>query len=149
MEFAVKHDDGLAGEGLAEADIVVIGVSRTSKTPLSMYLGFLGYKAANVPLVRGIEPPPALFRIDRRKVVGLTIDPERLQHLRGRRVRALGTRGRDGYAELDRIYEELEEASRVMRRLACPVVDVTSIAVEELAHRVLGLVDARMRDEAG
>lgn len=148
MEFAVKHDDGLAGEGLAEADLVVIGVSRTSKTPLSMYLGFLGVKAANVPLVRGIEPPATLFRIDRRKVVGLTIDPERLQHLRGRRVRALGARGRDGYAELDRIYEELEEAAGVMRRLACPVIDVTSIAVEELAHRVLGLVDERMREEA-
>ena len=93
MEFAVKHDDGLAGEGLGEAEIVLIGVSRTGKTPLSMFLGYLGYKTANVPLVRGIEPPAALFRIDRAKVVGLTIDPERLARIRGRRLRAIGSRG--------------------------------------------------------
>ena len=117
MEFAVKHDDGLAGEGLGEAEIVLIGVSRTGKTPLSMFLGYLGYKTANVPLVRGIEPPDALFRIDRAKIVGLTIDPERLARIRGRRLRAIGSRGRDGYADLNKIYEELEEAAAVQRRL--------------------------------
>ena len=120
MEFAVKHDDGLAGEGLGEAEIVLIGVSRTGKTPLSMFLGYLGYKTANVPLVRGIEPPQALFRIERAKIVGLTIDPERLARIRGRRLRAIGARGRDGYAELNKIYEELEEAAAVQRRLGMP-----------------------------
>jgi len=143
MEFAVKHDDGLAGEGLGEAELVLIGVSRTGKTPLSMFLGYLGYKTANVPLVRGIEPPAALFRIDRAKVVGLTIDPERLARIRGRRLRAIGSRGRDGYADLNKIYEELEEAAAVQRRLGCPVIDVTNLAVEEAAHRVIGLVEER------
>jgi regulator of PEP synthase PpsR (kinase-PPPase family) len=135
MEFAVKHDDGLAGEGLGEAEIVLIG--------LSMFLGYLGYKTANVPLVRGIEPPQALFRIERAKIVGLTIDPERLSRIRGRRLRAIGARGRDGYADLNKIYEELEEAAAVQRRLACPVIDVTNLAVEEAAHRVIGLVEER------
>src|SRR5204862_5513643 len=77
IEFAVKFDDGV-GAGLRDADIVLVGVSRTSKTPLSMYLGYLGYKTANVPVVKGIEPPPELFRLDPSKVVGLTIDAERL-----------------------------------------------------------------------
>ena len=94
MEFAVKHDDGLTGEGLEEAEIVLIGVSRTGKTPLSMYLGYLGYKTANVPLVRGIEPPGKLFQIDRAKIVGLTIDPERLAQIRGRRLRRHRRRAR-------------------------------------------------------
>jgi [pyruvate, water dikinase]-phosphate phosphotransferase / [pyruvate, water dikinase] kinase len=144
MEFAVKHDDGLAGEGLDEAEIVLIGVSRTGKTPLSMYLGYLGYKTANVPLVRGIQPPAALFRIEASKVVGLTIDPDRLARIRGRRLRSLGaTTNRDGYAELNRIYEELEEAAAVQRRLSCPVIDVTNIALEEAANRVIELVDER------
>ena len=77
IEFAVQYDDGV-GSGLDEADIVLVGVSRTSKTPLSIYLGYLGHKAANVPVVKGIEPPAALFEIDPAKVVGLTIDAERL-----------------------------------------------------------------------
>jgi [pyruvate, water dikinase]-phosphate phosphotransferase / [pyruvate, water dikinase] kinase len=143
MEFVVKHDDGLAGEGLAEAEIVLVGVSRTGKTPLSMYLGYLGYKTANVPLVRGIDPPAHLFAIEASRVVGLTIDAERLARIRGRRLRALGARSRDGYAELERIMSELDEAAAVHRRLGCPVLDVTSLAVEEAAQRVVELVDSR------
>src|SRR3982751_6529415 len=89
IEFAVKYDDGV-GRGLEDADIVLVGVSRTSKTPLSIYLGYLGYKAANIPVVKGIEPPPALFEIDQRKIVGLTIDPNRLAEIRRARVRTMG-----------------------------------------------------------
>ena len=150
MEFAVRHDDGLAGEGLDQADIVLVGVSRTGKTPLSMYLGYLGYMTANVPLVRGIAPPPALFRVDRWKIVGLTIDPERLATIRGRRLRAIaaGRRGADGYAELNRIFEELDEAAETQRRLGCPVIDVTNTAIEESAQRVIELVETRRTREA-
>ena len=89
IEFAVKYDDGV-GSGLDEADIVLVGVSRTSKTPLSIYLGYLGHKAANVPVVQGIDPPPALFEIDPLKVVGLTIEAERLAEIRANRVAAMG-----------------------------------------------------------
>ncbi|MGI9117339.1 MAG: pyruvate, water dikinase regulatory protein [Gaiellales bacterium] len=147
MEFAVKHDDGLSGEGLEEADIVIVGVSRTGKTPLSMYLGYLGYKTANTPLVPGVEPPAQLFRIDRAKIVGLTIDPERLQRIRGRRLRAMGGRARDNYADLAKILEELDDCTSVFRRLGCPVIDVSNLAVEESALRVINLVEERSRTE--
>ena len=147
MEFAVRHDDGLASDGLHEAEIVLIGVSRTGKTPLSMYLGYMGWKAANVPLVAGIPPPPALFEIDRRTIVGLTIDAERLAGIRGRRLRAMAgrTRSRDGYAELNSVYEELDEAAAVQRRLGCPTIDVTNTAIEESAARVVELIELRRR----
>src|SRR5256885_11991417 len=100
MEFAVKYDDGV-GAGLDEADIVLVGVSRTSKTPLSIYLGYLGHKVANVPVVKGIKPPAELFEVAEATVVGLTIDPNRLAEIRRARVRALGAPARiRQYAEL-------------------------------------------------
>jgi [pyruvate, water dikinase]-phosphate phosphotransferase / [pyruvate, water dikinase] kinase len=108
-----------------------------------MYLGYLGHKTANVPLVRGIDPPSHLFAVESSRIVGLTIDAERLARIRGRRLRALGARSRDGYAELERIMAELDEATAVHRRLGCPVLDVTSLAVEEAAARVVELVEDR------
>ena len=144
IEFAVRYDDGVGG-GLDDADIVLVGVSRTSKTPLSIFLGYLGYKAANVPIVKGVEPPAALFEIDRAKIVGLTIDPERLAEIRSVRARSLGGATRQ-YAELLEIYEELEQAEELHRRLACPVIDVTGLSIEETAHRVVRLVDRRRQE---
>ena len=141
IEFAVKFDDGL-GTGLADADIVLVGVSRTSKTPLSMYLGFLGYKVANVPIVREVEPPKALFEIDRAKIVGLTIDAERLSEIRQVRARLMRL-STSAYSELVEIYEELEHAAGIHRRLGCPVVDVSELSIEETAQRVLRLVERR------
>jgi len=143
IEFAVKFDDGV-GSGLREADIVLVGVSRTSKTPLSIYLGFLGHKAANVPIVKGIEPPRALFEIDAHKVVGLTIDPNRLVEIRRARLRTMGSgaRNRD-YAELMEIYEELDVATKIHRRLGCPVIDISELSIEETAHRVIRIVEDR------
>ena len=108
IEYAVKPDDGL-GRALPKADIVLVGVSRTSKTPLSIYLGYLGWKAANVPLVKGIEPPPELFEVDPAKVVGLTIDANRLAEIRAERIQLMG--GDRRYASLAEIYEELEYAA--------------------------------------
>jgi regulator of PEP synthase PpsR (kinase-PPPase family) len=146
IEFAVKYDDGV-GRGLDEADMVLVGVSRTSKTPLSIYLGYLGHKAANVPVVRGIELPHELFEIDPAKVVGLTIAAERLADIRIARVRSMGASKRR-YAELDEIYNELDEASAVHRRLGCPVIDVTELSVEETAMRIIKLVEKRRRTAA-
>src|SRR2546429_2450503 len=134
MEFAVKYDDGV-GAGLDEADIVLVGVSRTSKTPLSIYLGYLGHKVANVPVVKGIEPPRELFELDPAKIVGLTINADRLTEIRRARVRNLGANSRR-YAELAEVYEELEEAAAVQRRLGCPVVDISQLSIEEAAQRV-------------
>jgi hypothetical protein len=144
IEFAVKYDDGVAGRGLDEADIVLVGVSRTSKTPLSIYLGYLGHKAANVPVVRGIEPPHELFEIDPAKIVGLTIDAERLEDIRAARVRSMGA-PRKRYAELEEIYAELEEAAKLQRRLRCPIIDVSELSVEETAMRIIRLVERRRR----
>jgi regulator of PEP synthase PpsR (kinase-PPPase family) len=146
IEFAVKFDDGI-GEGLRDADIVLVGVSRTSKTPLSMYLGYLGYKTANVPVVKGIAPPSALFEIDPAKVVGLTIDAERLREIRRQRSRRLGG-GQRAYAELLEIYAELEEAEALHRRLGCPVIEISELSIEETAARVIRLVEQR-RNETG
>src|SRR3954451_17558340 len=141
IEFAVKYDDGV-GTGLAQADIVLVGVSRTSKTPLSIYLGYLGYKTANVPLVKGIDLPAALFEIDQTKIVGLTIDAERLQEIRKQRARRLGGNQR-AYAELVEIYGELEEAETIHRRLGCPVIEISDLSIEETAARVIRLVERR------
>jgi regulator of PEP synthase PpsR (kinase-PPPase family) len=140
IEFAVKFDDGV-GAGLHEADIVLVGVSRTSKTPLSIYLGYLGYKTANVPIVQGIEPPPELFRIDRAKIVGLTIEPTRLAEIRSERVKIM--RGSRRYAELNAVYEELQYAASIHRRLGCPVLEVTEASIEGTAHRIIRLVQER------
>ena len=144
IEFAVKFDDGV-GSGLHEADIVLVGVSRTSKTPLSIYLGYLGQKAANVPVVKGITPPPELFEIDPITIVGLTIDAERLAEIRATRVRGMGGENRR-YAERLEIYEELDEAAALHRRLGCPVIDVTGLSIEETAYRVVRLVDRRRQE---
>jgi regulator of PEP synthase PpsR (kinase-PPPase family) len=143
IEFAVKYDDGMHG-GLDEADIVLVGVSRTSKTPLSIYLGYLGHKAANIPIVKGVAAPEELFEIDKAKIVGLTIDPERLAEIRGERVRSMGAPNRR-YASLTEIYDELEHAASVQRRLGCPVLDVSELSVEETAMRIIRLVDTRRR----
>jgi regulator of PEP synthase PpsR (kinase-PPPase family) len=143
IEFAVKFDDGV-GRGLKDADIVLVGVSRTSKTPLSIYLGYLGHKSANVPIVKGIDPPKELFEIDVAKVVGLTIDANRLMDIRRARVRNLGTGARNRqYAELTEIYEELDEAAAIHRRLGCPVIDISDLSIEETAHRILRVVADR------
>jgi [pyruvate, water dikinase]-phosphate phosphotransferase / [pyruvate, water dikinase] kinase len=141
IEFAVRYDDGVAAHGLHDADIVLVGVSRSSKTPLSIYLGYLGYRTANIPVVRGIEPPRELFEIEPAKIVGLTIDAEMLHQIRTERARQM--RGPKRYAELLEIYEELEQAEALHRRLGCPVVEVSNTAIEETAHRIIRLVEQR------
>jgi regulator of PEP synthase PpsR (kinase-PPPase family) len=145
IEFAVKFDDGV-GSGLNDADIELVGVSRTSKTPLSIYLGYLGYKTANVPLVKGIEPPAELFTIEQSKVIGLTIDATRLSEIRGERIRWM--RGDRKYADLVEIYDELEYATQIHRRLGCPVLEVSELSIEEISHRIIQLVERR-KAEAG
>jgi regulator of PEP synthase PpsR (kinase-PPPase family) len=142
IEFAVRYDDGLGAQGLKDADIVLVGVSRTSKTPLSIYLGYLGYRTANVPVVKGIEPPSELWEVEPPRIVGLTIDAEVLAGIRGERARNMRASKRR-YAELLEIYDELEYAESVHRRLACPVIEVSNLSIEETAHRIVRLVEQR------
>jgi regulator of PEP synthase PpsR (kinase-PPPase family) len=107
-----------------------------------MYLGYLGRKTANVPVVKGIEPPKALFDVDPAKIVGLTIDAARLAEIRQARIRNLGTSPK-AYAELLEIYDELEHAAAIHRRLGCPVIEVSELSIEETAQRVIRIVEQR------
>lgn len=138
IEFAVKHDDGLGLDTLDQAEIILLGISRTSKTPLTMYLAYRGYKAANVPIIREVPIPAALHSANSKKLVGLTISPEKLVDLRQTRLARLGRPRLEDYANLDFIRQELNYAHRIFNQLGqCPVIDVTSKAIEEVASEVL------------
>lgn len=136
MEFAVKHDDGRNPEEMADADIVILGVSRTSKTPISMYLAFKGWRVANVPLARGVEPPAQLFELDPRRVFGLVTSADVLLTIRRERMKELGAHV-PGYAERESVEAELAEARKLMRRIGCLVVHTDNRAVEESAQEIL------------
>lgn len=137
IEFAVKYDDGKDPRGLLRADVILIGVSRTSKTPLSMFLAHRRLKAANVPLVPEVEPPEELFEVSPHKVIGLTISANELNLIRTERLKALGLREEANYAAFERIKMELEYAERIMKKVGCPVINVSNKAVEETASIIM------------
>ncbi|WP_413309767.1 pyruvate, water dikinase regulatory protein [Bacillus sp. 1P10SD] len=137
IEFAVKYDDGRDPRGITKADIVLVGVSRTSKTPLSMYLAHQRFKVANVPLVPEVQPPDELFQIPRKNCIGLIISPNKLNEIRTERLKALGLASKANYASFERILEELDHAEKIMKRVGCPVIDVSNKAVEETAGLIL------------
>lgn len=137
IEFAVKYDDGRDPRGLLRADIVLIGVSRTSKTPLSMYLAHKRIKVANVPLVPEVAPPEELYNIDPNKCIGLTINTDKLNEIRSERLKSLGLQAEANYAKLDRINEELKYSRSVMDEIGCRVIDVSNKAVEETANLII------------
>ena len=110
-----------------------------------MHLGYMGLMAANIPIVRGVDPPAALFGVEPWKIVGLTIDAERLAEIRRRRVRAIAAGSGARYADLSEIYEELEATEKLHKRLGCPVIDVSRLAIEECASRCAELVEERRR----
>ena len=147
VEFAVRYDDGKDARGVKLADIVLIGVSRTSKTPLSMYLAHKSFKVANIPLVPETRFPEELLEVDRRRIIGLIIDPEKLNRIRQERLKSMGITGQTSYTDMERIYQELEYARATMRRLGCPVIDVTNKAVEETAAKIIDIYSRRFRDE--
>ncbi len=140
IEFAVKYDDGKDPRGLLKADIVLIGVSRTSKTPLSMYLAHRGYKVANVPLMPEVSPPKELYVANSRRIIGLIIDPDKLVDIRSERLKSLGLGRGATYAAKSRIEQELKYALNIMEELDCSIVDVTHKAVEETANLIIEMV---------
>lgn len=140
VEFAVKYDDGKNPLGLMKADVVLIGVSRTSKTPLSMYLAHKQIKVANVPLVPELNPPEELFRVPPHKIIGLLIDPFKLNEIRVARLKTMGLEDTAVYADVKRINEELEYARGIMRRLHCQIINVSNRAIEETAGIILDYV---------
>ena len=140
IEFAVKYDDGKDPIGILKSDIVLVGISRTSKTPLSMYLANKNIKVANVPLVPEIALPKELNNINPNKIIGLTNTPEKLNKIRQERLKALGLSSNANYANIERILQELDYSDSIMKKLGCPVIDVSNKAIEETAGIIIDLM---------
>ena len=139
--------DGQNPDGWSEAEIVLVGVSRVGKTPLSMYLTVLGWRVANVPLVPNLDPSPELFRLDPRRVIGLTMEPGQLVFHRQQRRRRLGATGLEAYTDPVAIYEELEAARKIFRRHGFSVIDVTDKPIEASANQVIDLITRRFGEK--
>lgn len=145
IEFTVAHDDGKRVDELNKADIVILGVSRCGKTPLSMYLSMLGWKVANVPIVPGVDPPSSLRECDRRRVVALMIDPQRLMAHRRWRQQNMGV-GEGSYTDKANVLEELRQYQHFVYRSGFTVFDVTDKPIETSGEEVVQLVAKRMSE---
>lgn len=144
IQFTVQHDDGQNVGTLDEADVVLLGVSRSSKTPLSIYLSMRGWRVANIPIVLGVEPPKRLYEIDQHRVVAVTIDPASLLEIRRNRLLALGQNTDGEYADPDKIAEELAHFRRIVRSgYPWPIVNITGKSVEEAAKEVIAIIEAQ------
>lgn len=140
IEFSVKYDDGKDPRGVLKADVVLVGISRTSKTPLSMYLANKQLKVANVPLVPEVPIPKELMEVETKRIIGLTNSPDTLNRIRMERLRALGLSGAANYAKLERILEELDYSEEIMKTLKCPVINVSNKAIEETAGIIIDIL---------
>jgi regulator of PEP synthase PpsR (kinase-PPPase family) len=137
IDFAIRFDDGKNSDGIKQSDVVLTGVSRTSKTPTCMYLAHhYGMKAGNVPIVLNVEPPAALFEISSKRIIGLHIDPHVLHGIRMTRAQVLGMPSNTDYADPDRIQQEVRQARKLFRELKCHVIDVSAKAIEETASEI-------------
>jgi regulator of PEP synthase PpsR (kinase-PPPase family) len=138
VEFAVRYDDGRDPTGLTQAQVVLLGVSRTSKTPLSMFLAHKGYKVANWPLVPEVRLPGEIDALEPDRVFGLTMHAEAIHKIRTERLRAVGLPAGAAYASLTRIQNELDYAESIMKRIGCRIIDVSDKAIEETAGIIMG-----------
>jgi regulator of PEP synthase PpsR (kinase-PPPase family) len=148
LNFAMAHDDGQLPQDLSTADIILLGISRTSKTPTSIYLAQRGYKTANLPLVPGIDPPAALTEPHSAFVVGLVASPERIAEIRRNRVQMLADRNLDEYVDRTQISNELTYSRRLCSRHGWPVIDVTRRSIEETAATIIRLLHDRQEGAA-
>jgi len=140
IDYTVRHDDGRNVHDIDKAEVVLVGVSRTSKTPLSIYLAYRGWRVANIPIILGVDPPSHLFELPKHRVVGLVIRPDRLSELRAVRTDRMGTKV-SGYADLDYVKHEIAYAYTVFdRRRDWPLVDVTTKPIEETASEIVSLI---------
>lgn len=142
LNYAIGHDDGQGGQELDQADVVLVGVSRTSKTPTCIYLAHRGVRAANFPLVPGRPVPEALTRLSSALVVGLTISPDRLIQIRRNRLLSLKESRDTAYTDIEAVREEVVQARRLYERQGWPAIDVSRRSVEETAAAVLNLLQA-------
>lgn len=149
LNFAMAHDDGRLPEDLNQADIIILGISRTSKTPTSIYLAQRGFKVANVPLVPGIDPPDVLAGPHRAFVVGLVASVERISEVRRNRVQLLADRDLDDYVDRTGIASELQSSRRLFQRHGWPIIDVSRRSVEETAATIVKLLGERNAPAGG
>ncbi len=140
MEFTVKYDACQRELDLSQADLVILGVSRTSKTPLSMYLAHKGIKVANIILDFEFEPPSGIFNLPMEKVIGLTIDPNKLIEIRSERLKTLGLSDKSVYTDEERVLKELKYADSIYKKIGCPVIDITNKAIEDIATQILKIL---------
>lgn len=141
IEFALKYDDGKNPKGFLLSDIVLVGVSRTSKTPLSIYLANKKYKVSNLPLIPEIDLPSEIFDVDKNKIVGLIIDEDLLKEIRNSRLKALGLESTSIYADDNRIRVELRYANDVFKKLGCRVINVSGLTIEAIASRIIKAIE--------
>ena len=146
INFALAHDDGQQTQNLKEADVVLVGVSRTSKTPTCVYLGNRGVKAANIPLVPGLELPDTLTGAGAPLVVALKISPDRLVQIRRHRLLSLNEQSSTAYADEDSVREEITQANRLFVRMKWPIIDVSRRSVEETAAAILNIIQEYRQD---
>ena len=149
IHYTIAHDDGVGWENWEEADIVLAGVSRSSKTPTSIYLANRGYKVANIPLVVESPPPQKLFELKNPLVVGLTTAPERLVQIRRNRLLTLNEQTQTAYVDNEKVKEELTFARRMFADNGWPVIDVTRRSIEETAAAVIRLCSQRASASEG
>ena len=142
LEFAVTYDDGKDPSGFLKADIVLLGVSRTSKTPLSLYLANQGYKVANLPLVPKTQIPKEIYQVDKKRIFGLTNDPEVLNNIRRQRMISYGLDPDTVYSNMDNINEELEFATNLYKELGCLQINVATKSIEETATLIIESLDS-------
>lgn len=147
IQYTIAHDDGIASEDWEEADIVLTGVSRSSKTPTSIYLANRGYKVANVPLVVESPPPPSFYSLVHPLIVGLTTSPERLVQIRRNRLLSLNQSPETAYVDHEKVAAELSFARRIFSDHGWPVIDVTRRSIEETAAAIINLVNERSAKE--
>jgi regulator of PEP synthase PpsR (kinase-PPPase family) len=144
IQFTIAHDDGVAHENWEEADILLAGVSRASKTPTSIYLANRGYKTANIPLVPESPPPDSLYRLKHPMIVGLTISPERLVQVRRNRLLSLNQAPATAYVDLERVQAEVAFARRLFADNDWPVIDMTRRSIEEAAAAIINIFHERV-----
>jgi hypothetical protein len=146
MKFTITHDDGVAVQDLDEADVVLVGVSRATKTPTCMYLASRGVKAANVPLVPGVPLPDSLLKAKRPFIVGLTVDPVRLARIRAARLAGLRQHETTDYADLETLKQEVQDARRLFGRRGWPVIDVSQRSIEQTADMIIRMMKKRAEE---
>lgn len=143
LNFAIQHDDGQNTHNLGDADVVLVGVSRSSKSPTCVYLAIRGIRAANVPVVPGVDLPESLFALKKPLIVGLWLSPERLMQIRRNRLVTMGEAKATDYVDDEAIRQEIQHTRRLFERYDWPTIDVTRRSIEETAAAVLNLLSDR------